>query len=112
MAERRANGEGSKILLHKSGRYYSKVSLSSGRRVDVYGQTRDEVKNKRHALLERDRLGLMTAPDKITLGEWLEKWLGLMKPQLEDTTLAVYETRIRLYIPGQPQSQDLSKRSK
>ena len=27
MAERRANGEGSKILLHKSGRYYSKVSL-------------------------------------------------------------------------------------
>jgi integrase len=99
MAERRANGEGSKILLHKSGRYYSKVSLSSGRRVDVYGQTRDEVKNKRQALLERDRLGLMTAPDKITLGEWLEKWLGLMKPQLEDTTLAVYETRIRLYIP-------------
>ena len=99
MAERRANGEGSKILLHKSGRYYSKVALSSGRRMDVYGQTRDEVKNKRHAPLERDRLGLMTAPDKITLGEWLEKWLGLMKPQLEDTTLAVYETRIRLYIP-------------
>ena len=66
MAERRANGEGSKILLHKSGQYYSKVSLSCGRRVDVYGQTRDEVKNKRHTLLERDRLGLMTAPDKIT----------------------------------------------
>jgi site-specific recombinase XerC len=62
----------------------------------VYGQTRDEVKNKRHALLGRNRLGLMTAPDKISLGEWLEKWLGLMKAQLEDTTLAVYETLIRL----------------
>jgi integrase len=100
MANRRANGEGSKILRHQTRNlFYSKVTLSGGRRVDVYGKTKDEVKDRRHALLEQDRQGLILEPDQITLQAWLERWLEFKRPDIEDTTHAQYETRLRLYIP-------------
>ncbi|PYE55481.1 tyrosine-type recombinase/integrase [Deinococcus yavapaiensis] len=43
--------------------------------------------------------GLLASPDRITLGEWLGRWLEGRKPHVSETTYELYATRLRLYVP-------------
>lgn len=51
------------------------------------------------AALTAHARGLLAPPERITLGEWLDRWLEGRKPHVGDTTYELYETRVRLYIP-------------
>lgn len=97
-ASKRGQNEGTKVMLHKSGRYYAQVSVG-GKRVTVYGETKEEVKAKRDALTVQARRGQLATPDKMTLGQWLDRWLELQRPHISPTSADLYRTRLTLYVP-------------
>ena len=103
---KRSNGEGTKVLLHATGRYYAQVSVG-GKRLTVYGDTKAEVIAKRTDLLAKANRGQLTAPEKITLGEWLDRWLDLKRPHVSARTAELYADTLRLYVPGNLRAQRL-----
>jgi integrase len=65
----------------------------------VYGRTREDVQRKRNALLyDRDQ-GLPLTDNRITVGQYLDRWLeDVVKRDLRPSTYARYAERIRLHI--------------
>ena len=84
MAKRRGNGEGS-ITKRKDGRWmgrYTVHTVNGSKQKPIYGKTRAEVAEKlTKAMAERDG-GLIFDAGKITVGEYLERWL---KDSVRDT---------------------------
>ncbi|WP_243455313.1 phage integrase SAM-like domain-containing protein [Meiothermus sp. CFH 77666] len=75
---RRGKGEGS-IFQRKDGRWAASVTVGYGpdgkqRKRWVYGHTRREVAEKLARLLPKAGYGLIQAPQRLRLGEWLEQW--------------------------------------
>ncbi len=104
-ATRRGTNEGSVIREHVRGGFYSHVSLGynprTGKRArtTVYGKTKDEVKAKRDALLVAHRQGTITAPEKHTLGAWLDQWLESKKPHISEGSYRDYEGLLGRHVP-------------
>ncbi|ACX51572.1 integrase family protein [Ammonifex degensii KC4] len=90
--------------LPKEGIWEARASLgydADGRpvRKSFYARTREEAVKKLTQALHQASLGVLTAPARLTLGEWLATWLETYKKgKLRPTTLANYETVIRAYI--------------
>lgn len=107
---RRGTNEGSVIREHVRGGFYSHVSLGynphTGKRArtTVYGKTKDEVKAKRDAMLVAHRQGTITAPEKHTLGAWLDQWLESKKPHIAEGSYRDYVRILARHVP-----QDLKK---
>ena len=115
MGKRRGNGEGN-IYQRKDkngkpipGAYEAKVSLgfdpATGKpmRPSFSGKTRREVADKIAAALHEINTGVFIKPDKVTLGEWLQRWLhDYKKLEVRDTTYSNYEMVIRLYLDSFP----------
>lgn len=75
---RRGKGEGS-IFQRKDGRWAASVTVGYGpdgkqRKRWVYGHTRREVAEKLARLLPKAGYGLIQAPQRLRLGQWLEQW--------------------------------------
>src|SRR5262249_44802091 len=102
MGVRRGRGEGS-IQQLEDGRWKAWLSLGKnaagkGRRMALYGKTKQEVqKELREVLGQRDR-GLLADGGKITCGEWFTRWLNLVKPDLADGTHENYEGHVRNHL--------------
>jgi integrase len=68
------------------------------RRLTVYGSTKAEVRDK----LRDKQAGLGQGGDmmagRITLAQWLARWLEMVKPTVEPNTYAPYERHVRLHI--------------
>jgi integrase len=77
---KRANGEGSKPRKKANGRYEARATLETpaGRkRVSFYGATAKEAAEKRTAAVaDRNRGALFSDPGRLTVGEYLERWLS------------------------------------
>jgi integrase len=105
-SNRRKKGEGTKIMRHKaSGRLWAQVDLGMGLkgkrvRVAVYGDSESEVIAKRDELLVAHRCGMLAAPEKTKLKEWLEGWLERQSPLLSPRSRELYAITIRLYVPA------------
>ena len=103
---RRKKGEGTKIMHHKaSGRLSAQVDIGTGLegkrvRVTVYGNTESEVIAKRDELLVAHRRGMLAAPEKTKLKDWLEGWLERQAPLLSPRSRELYAYTIRLYVPA------------
>src|SRR5262249_6455980 len=100
--KRRGRGEGS-ISQRPDGVWEAKVSLgydSQGkrRRITVSGRSKREVKDK----LREKRADLARGGDgtagRITLAEWLTRWLAMIEPTIERHTHRGYERHVRLHI--------------
>lgn len=64
-----------------------------------YGQTRQEVSEKMTKALHEMNIGARLDASKVTLGEWLERWLhDYMKLILRPTAYQVYEVNLRLHV--------------
>ncbi|MEV1054627.1 site-specific integrase [Streptomyces sp. NPDC049887] len=86
-----------KRIVLRDGSVRYRVMVDAGR--DENGKriqltiTRDK---KKEAEAERDRIlhqraaGTLIAPNKITLGEWLEQWLEYKRRDVEETTIRTY----------------------
>jgi integrase len=100
--KRRGRGEGS-ISQRPDGVWEAKISLGydgngKRRRVTVYGTSKKEVQNK---LLERQSdlgRGVDVTAGRITLAQWLTRWLAMVKPTVEPNTYLPYERHVRLHI--------------
>jgi integrase len=79
---KRANGEGT-ICKHKDGLWMTAVMLgrdaTTGKliRKYCYAKTKGEVQQKKEALLEQSKGPVYIDADKITVGQWVEKWLNI-----------------------------------
>lgn len=110
MAKRAAQGTGTirKKTVTRSGKEYTywEARYSAGRdpgtgkqiQRSITGKTQKEVAQKLKAATAAIDAGTYIAPNKMTVGEWLDIWsrdyLGGVKP----TTVSVYENNIRRHI--------------
>lgn len=99
MAKKRGHGEGT-IYRRKDGRWIAQITVDydpktgKTRRVTLYGKTRQQVQAKLDELRRQLQEGLFVEPNKITLGQWLDRWMRVyQKPKVAPTT---YEMRQRL----------------
>ena len=78
MASKRGNGEGSKPRKRPDGRWEARYTIHTAtgpKRKTLYGKTRAEVAAKlTKAMADRDG-GLVFDDQKMTVGEFLDKWL-------------------------------------
>ena len=80
MAKKRGNNEGS-IVRRKDGLWMAQISIGRNpqtgkfKRSTFYGKTRKEVADKLAKALRDQQQGIFVEPHKLTLGEWLDKWL-------------------------------------
>lgn len=94
IAKKRVNGEGS-ITKRAEGRYLGKIMIGrkpngSPNRISVYGKSEKEVSIKLRELATQADKGSYVLPNKLTLGEWLKRWLKDyksidLKPRTYDT---------------------------
>ncbi len=101
MTRKRGNGEGS-IYRRKNGTWaaqYTVWTTGGRKRRSVSGKTRAEVSRKlTEAMADRDG-GLVYDAGKLTVGEYLDKWLtGSVKGTVRETTYANYTYISRKHI--------------
>jgi len=103
---RRADGESS-IHQDAAGRWHGYVSMRTthGGKPDrrhVSGKTRAAVLKKVRELERRRDAGVVTAPGRLTVAEWLTHWLASIAPRrVRESTLTGYEVVVRRHlIPG------------
>lgn len=113
---KRANGEGS-IYRQKNGLWAASITIGrdsqTGKliRKYVYGKTKTEAQVKKAALLEEAKGGTTYIDgDKVTVKDWLEKWLATYaKPKVRQNTYESYESVARIHVIPHLGSQNLSK---
>ena len=97
---KRGQNEGS-IYKRSDGRWSSYVTLSGtgGRRKYFYARTRVEVQEKLTEALRSSQLGLPMASDRITFGQFLDRWLEeSAKPAVRPSTYSRYKRDINNHI--------------
>jgi integrase len=93
----RGKGEGSIYQRATTGRWEAKITLPDGKRRAFYGKTRDEVRQRLHDAQENVKKSLPVPYARVTLGEFLDRWLRDVAPQrVKPKTLKRYELDIRL----------------
>jgi integrase len=97
---RRGNGEGS-IFQRKDGRWVAIVDYGfrdgKRERKSLYGSTRKEVSDELKRVLRAQQLGVPAESGRLTVGEWLDKWLETQKGSKPKTYTAYeYQTRMHL----------------
>lgn len=98
---RRGKHEGS-ISKRTDGRWEARLTLTDGRRKSFYGKTRKEVAEKLRDALAAQAKGLIIAPEKMTVAQFLEqRWLPDIKGRVDSSSHLEYEQHVRRYlIPG------------
>jgi integrase len=95
---RRGRGEGA-IFKRADGLWCSSVSMgydAGGKRLrpTVYGATKAEVQDK----LRRMKSGDLSDTDRTTVGQWLARWLEIVKPTVEPNTYRPYQRHVEKHI--------------
>ena len=96
MATRRNNQEGS-LTLRKDGRWMARVS-HEGRRITVYGQTKEEARQKLRSLQRKQDENLPLVTSQTPLKDYLPQWLDDIRHQVRAKTLADYEVLVRCHL--------------
>ncbi len=99
---KRGQNEGS-ITKRKDGRWVARLTIGyeggKQKRKCIYGRTREEVAGKLAAALKAKRDGLPVSNDRITFGQFLDKWLeDSVKPSVRPATYSRYTREVRLHI--------------
>ncbi len=100
--KRRGRGEGS-IYQRGDGLWTASVNLGYGpdgrrKRRTIYGATKAEAQAKLQQVLGDAGRGVDVSPQKLTVGQWLDRWLALIKPTVEPNTYGPYERHVRLHL--------------
>lgn len=104
MSKRRGNHEGT-ITKRKDGRWEGRYvigrnpSTGKPKRVAVYGKTRKEAAEKLNRLISQVQSGTFVEPNKVTLSQWLAKWMEIyQKPNVSTNFFHRRKGLIRLHI--------------
>lgn len=91
-----------KRYVEKDGKIYARVSYtdSSGKRKQVWrrAESKSDAKEIARDLETQLRSGTESFEHKLTLSEYLDKWLNHVKGKLAEKTVEGYELIVRLYI--------------
>ena len=105
---KRGNNEGT-ISKRKDGRWEARISVGGGKRRIFYGKTRREAQHKLVAALRDQQQGLLVAPERLTLGPFLERWLeDSVRRTVRPRTYASYADLVRLRDDGSSQDAQRS----
>lgn len=96
MPKRRSNQEGS-LVLRKDGLWVGRIS-HEGKRISVYGQTKEAARLKLRALQRKQEDNRPLTDSKILLKDYLAQWLESIRYQVRPKTLEDYESLVRLYL--------------
>jgi len=101
---KRGNNEGT-LYHRKDGKWEAKVSIGYDdegnlKRLTKYFKTRQEGAAWLAEVQTQQNTGQFIQPNKITVGEWMERWLNMYckLPLIKNTTFENYETVIRVHI--------------
>ncbi|MFF9168302.1 MULTISPECIES: tyrosine recombinase XerC [unclassified Streptomyces] len=83
------------VLANKKVRYRLMVDAGrdeNGKRIQltITRDTARECREERDRILHQRAAGTFIAPNKITLGEWLDQWLEYKRRDVEETTIRTY----------------------
>jgi integrase len=111
--KRRGRGEGS-IHERPDGLWEGKISLGydgngKRRRHTVYGKTKKEVQEKLRKLQNSVADGVPPDAEKLSVAQYLPRWLEMIRPTVAPNTFGPYESHVRLYITPQLGGLQLSK---
>lgn len=103
MAKKRPDGDG---LIRKrvDGRWEGRITVghdNDGKPIfrQVFGKTQKEVTSKMHDAIEKFRDVQLTEDSRMTLGEWLDKWIEeFAQYQVKDSTLDGYRSYFENYV--------------
>lgn len=95
MAHRRSNGEGTAYYNEKRQRWEAQASYKdsdgNSKRKLFTGKTQKEVIKKKSAWQKNLDNGLLPEADKLTIGEWVDRWLeDFIKPSVRTKTYEKY----------------------
>lgn len=97
MTKRRGNGEGS-VYRRKDGRCVGEYEDANGKRRYISCKTKAEVRAKlRKLLADRDE-GIAYDSENLTVGDYLDRWLGAVKGSVRDRTWRRHEEVVRLHL--------------
>src|SRR5215216_174042 len=112
---RRGNGEGS-IRRRKDGRWEARFTVQTPdgpKQKTVYGKTRKETAEKLTEVMAGRDKGLVYDAGKLTVGEFLERWLGdVVKPSASHRTYSTHAQQVHDHIAptlGRIKLKDLRK---
>jgi integrase len=95
--KRREKGEGS-VYRRKDGRCVGEYEDANGKRRYVSGKTKAGVRAKlRRLLADRDE-GVAYDSENLTIGGYLDRWLGALKGSVRDRTWRRHEEVVRLHL--------------
>ena len=69
-----------------------------GQRKTIYGKTRALVQRKMREILANAEHGIMPAPERLTVGAFLERWLEDDASRLDQYTVKNYTVNVRRHI--------------
>ena len=96
MVKSRGNGEGS-IVHRKDGRWMARLS-HEGRRITVYGKSKEEARQKLRGLQRKQDDNLPLVTSQTPLKDYLNQWLDSIAHRVRPKTHADYESAVRLHI--------------
>lgn len=92
------------------GLWVGAITLEGRKRKVFYGKTRREVQTKLTVALRMQQQGLPVAPERQTVGAYLDRWLEhSVKPTVRSKTHESYSAYVRLYIKPHLGKKVLSK---
>src|SRR5215210_4127926 len=100
MSRRRGNGEGS-ISKRKDGRWWGRYTVHTAngpKQKAVYGKTRAEVAEKLTKAMADRGCGLTFDAENLMLGEYLDRWLPVIRNTLRQRTWERYEQLTRIHL--------------
>jgi integrase len=100
---RRGRGEGGVFKRVSDGLWVATLSLGydengKRRRLVAYGATKKEALDKLEEKKGKARAGIVTDADRLTMKEFLDRWLSLVKPKVGAKTYERYEQHVRLQL--------------
>jgi integrase len=100
--KRRGRNEGG-IFQRADGLWVGTLSLgynAQGKRLrtTVYGATKKEAQEALRKLQNDTANGVDLTVEKLTVGDWLTRWLTMIKPAVEPNTYLFYERQARIHI--------------
>ena len=96
MAKRRGNNEGSPTI-RKDGLWAARIS-HEGKRIAVYGKTKEEARQKLRALQQKQDQGLPLLTSQMLLKDYLTQWLETIRHRVRPKTFVDYEVVVQLHI--------------
>ena len=106
--QRRDKGTGS-IYKRKDGRWEARLCRVGQDPIYVYGNSKQEVQNK---LFAEQREPRVRDAEGLTVGEWLDKWLEIVKETRRVSTYNLYSLTVKNHIKPQIEAIKLGRLSK